>query len=118
MSTTPSARGQLSKGPQRLLRVIIHTLVLLLAFSLSGVARALEAGGEDPRECCTDCPDQDDGRDCPPGCPSCHCAHGSVAVPRAVDDRVVVRLDLERDATPCPDEATAPRAPMLRGVYR
>jgi hypothetical protein len=102
-----------------MLRAVLRTLVVLLAFSLTGVAGAFEAASDrNARECCTDCPAEGQGDDCPPGCPSCHCAHGSVALPRRADDRVAVIRDDKWDALPRPFEATAPRAPTLPGLYR
>ncbi|HMI84609.1 MAG TPA: hypothetical protein VK550_10975 [Polyangiaceae bacterium] len=98
---------------------ILRALVLLLVFSLTGIAGAFDVGQvAGARECCSDCPDEGGDQECPPGCPSCHCAHGSLALPKQTGDRVAVRRDAVEGATPRPVEATAPRAPMLPGVYR
>ena len=98
---------------------MMHALVLLLVVSLSGFGGLFELGeASDSRECCSDCPDENQGRECPPGCPSCHCAHGCLALPKVADERVVIRRDDRRAAMRRPDEAGAPRAPIVRGVYR
>jgi hypothetical protein len=102
-----------------ILRAILRTVVVLFAFSLTGVAGVFAAASApSAHECCTDCPADGQGEDCPPGCPSCHCAHGSVALPRRADERVAVIQNDNGDALPPPSEATAPRAPTLPGLYR
>lgn len=102
-----------------LVPAMLRALVLLLVFSLSGVAGAFDVGQvADARECCSDCPDQGGDQECPPGCPSCHCAHGSLALPKQVGDRFALRRAPVEPMMPRPVEATAPRAPMLPGVYR
>jgi hypothetical protein len=102
-----------------LLRTMIHLVVLLIAFSLSGIAGAFEAGGrEGARECCSDCPDENQGQECPPGCPSCHCAHGSLALPKQVEDRAATRRNDLPVIVLRPDEASVPQAPILPGIYR
>ena len=102
-----------------LVRAMLHTLVLSLAFSLSGVAGAFEPRrGNDERECCADCPVESQGKECPPGCPNCHCAHGSLALPKQTEARVAMNREDGRPTILRPEEATAPCAPTLRGVYR
>jgi len=118
--TSPSRVGEdLARSMRWLVPTMLRALVLLLVFSLSGIAGAFEVGQvTDVRECCGDCPDESEGKECPPSCPSCHCAHGSLALPKQAGDRVAMRRDAVERVTSRPDEATAPRAPMLPGVYR
>jgi hypothetical protein len=102
-----------------LLRAVLRVTVLVVTFSLTGFAGVFEsAATSDVHECCADCPGDDHGDDCPPGCPNCHCAHGSVALPRRADERVAVVRNDNGDILPPPSEATAPRAPTLPGLYR
>jgi hypothetical protein len=77
------------------------------------VATAI-AGIEDHDEC----PDEQNGRECPPGCPICHCSHSTVALPPVVAAAFVDAFDPATTVAPEPTAAAAPRAPVLPGVYR
>jgi hypothetical protein len=110
-----------SLGFLRALVVSLRALVILMALQVSGVAAVAEqfAGSvETTAGCCTDCPMEQDGRECPPGCPNCHCSHGSVALPSVGKAQLTHAVDLPCRVAVTPHEATAPRAPRLRGVYR
>jgi hypothetical protein len=65
-----------------------------------------------------ECPDEQNGRECPPGCPICHCSHGAVALPPVVATTFVDAFDPITTVTPSPTAAAVPRAPILPGVYR
>jgi hypothetical protein len=98
----------------------VGVLVVLIAFQLSGLgamAEHLGRSAEGTVGCCSDCPMEQDGRDCPPGCPNCHCSHGSVGLPSAPEDAERMTALEARIEVP-PYEATVPRAPPGPGIYR
>ena len=116
------------RSKRRARRVVSLALVLsfrilavLVSLHLSGVgALVMEAVGADAAadDCCTDCPLEKDGKQCPPSCPHCSC-HGSVALPLVREASADVGVEhpiLESEMTPY--EACVPRAPPQRGVYR
>lgn len=72
------------------------------------------AGIEDHDEC----PDEQNGRECPPGCPICHCSHGATALPPALAAAFVEAFDPATTVAPDPMQESAPRAPVMPGVYR
>lgn len=105
----------------RALALLLRVLVVLVSVELSGIAAVAGVGigcGEASTGCCTDCPAEKNGNECPPDCPNCHCSHGSIALPPVFE-----RLDAERATTdvtffPRPREAGVPHAPHLPSVYR
>jgi hypothetical protein len=104
-----------------LLACALRMLILMLAVQLSGAAAVVvEAGlgALDRAECCDDCPIEKSGKECPPGCPSCHCAHGQVASLPASSPVLEMLLSSEDAATAEPLEASAPHAPFLPSLYR
>ena len=109
------------RGTLRALAVLLRLLVVLVSVELSGVAAVAELGSgvdETSAGCCTDCPVEKDGKECPPGCPDCHCSHGGIGLPPAFEavSGQVAAIDvvmLQR-----PYEAGVPHAPHLPGVYR
>ncbi|MCC6528496.1 MAG: hypothetical protein IT373_37970 [Polyangiaceae bacterium] len=100
-------------------------LALVVAFQIGGLARAVSdavelvtTGAVHHRE---GCPDDENGRDCPPDCPTCHCLHclsgGAGLAPQA----------LHAPADPAfagPEvglllyDARTPRPAEPRGIYR
>ena len=111
--------------------MFLRLLVVVAAFGLSGLAPAVAeviacnvagcnvAGCDDPCEAsgCSDCPLDQDGEKCPPGCPSCHCFHAGVGL-LPVGELRVVTVNLDTDAAVVPYEAAVPRAPPASDVYR
>ena len=78
-----SARAAEPRPLLRAIRLLFSLLSLFLAVHLSGAVHAvvdLLSGHDQPAQL-AGCLDEDEGRDCPPGCPSCHCAHGVGALP-------------------------------------
>ena len=108
----------------RLLVLALRVLVAMVSLQVSGVpAAAVEMGfrmDESVDDCCNDCPMEKDGKECPPGCPNCHCTHGSVALPTVTEKSgPPTTASVDSDAEePAPYEASVPRAPPLPGVYR
>lgn len=99
----------------------LRMLILMLAVQLSGtVAVALELGfaAQDRANCCDDCPLESNGKECPPGCPNCHCVHGQIASLPASSPVLEMLLSSSDAATAAPPEASAPHAPFLPSLYR
>lgn len=63
------------------------------------------------------CPNDEDGRECPPGCPSCHCAHPMNALPSLGPSFVLDPLTPIEIAT-APYEAQSPPGPEPGALYR
>ena len=105
----------------RVLACVFHCLVLASAFQLSGSAAVtLEFGfgALTPADCCSDCPLEKSGVECPPSCPSCHCLHGQIASLPSPSPTLEMKLVASDTRTIEPREAAAPHAPLLRGLYR
>jgi len=71
----------------QLVVVAMRLIVGLTAVQITGVPHAVAdvvaviQGADEHESEHEDCPNDDDGRECPPGCPSCHCAHAMSALP-------------------------------------
>lgn len=77
----PTATG--AKRPGWLLFfVVVRLFVLLFSAELSGVTHAaLDVFASDGAHESDDCDEGEDGHECPPGCPSCHCWHAGTPTP-------------------------------------
>lgn len=108
--------------PIQLAIKVLRLLLIAVCFQMSGVAEAVLAVDEvfaDDSGCCTDCPLEKSGHECPPSCPSCHCHHNVVAAVSKVSDECSPRSIRDLDlVVPVPREATAPREPLLPSVFR
>jgi hypothetical protein len=106
----------------RFLVTWLRLLVLALSIHISVVAFA--AITDDPcaddSGCCSDCPVEKSGQECPPGCPNCHCHHTGGAV-------AVSEVDGEELSPPARDQGTAvghlreakvPCGPSPSSIYR
>lgn len=67
----------------RLLVITVRMIVAVTAVQITGIPHVVRdviaaVQGDDAHE---QCPNDEDGRECPPGCPSCHCAHPMNALP-------------------------------------
>jgi hypothetical protein len=109
-------------GVARLVSLVVRALVLLVSIELSGLAgvaaemAAMNAEGS--ADCCSDCPLEKSGKECPPGCPNCHCSHGGAVFAPAVATELADAFDPARTVVAAPTDPAAPRAPVLPGVYR
>jgi hypothetical protein len=126
MPTRPTAPGlvrtpnRARRGWAHLFHATLSAIVILVTLELSGLAaRAVEmvCDGESVGDCCSDCPVDQGGQECPPGCPSCHCAHATTALPTATGDQMSV-VDSRQGVCFRPYEATVPRSTDLRRIYR
>lgn len=111
----PSRVGRLV----RILLVAVRMIVAVTAVQITGiphvVADAVAAvQGDDRHE---ECPNDEDGRECPPGCPSCHCAHPMNALP-AVPPPMELDFLIPIEVAIAPYEAQAPPGPDLASLYR
>lgn len=97
------------------LRVVIGVVALNLS-GMSGLASPIGLSAAD--DCCTDCPIEQSGKECPPACPVCHCAHGNIALPTSFEKSTEPPAPLERSADVTPYEASVSSAPQLPGVFR
>jgi hypothetical protein len=100
----------------------LRALVVLLAFQLSGVSHAvgdlLLFTEDSMAEGHTDCPADEPGRDCPPGCPTCHHAHGGVGAVPGSASFPLSHIDSPQAVSFAPAEADAPPNPDLPSVFR
>ncbi|HEY0464383.1 MAG TPA: hypothetical protein VGC79_09255 [Polyangiaceae bacterium] len=117
-------RAEPRRTTRRLLAMLacgLRMLVLMLGVQLSGTAAvATEAGFGyfDAADCCADCPLESTGKECPPGCPNCHCVHGQIASVPASAPVLELLLGSTDADTAEPPEASAPHAPFLPSLYR
>jgi hypothetical protein len=106
------------------LALALRLLALVLGLQLSSIgAVAAEVLQVDHvcSACCDDCPLDRDGRECPPGCIACHCAHGGAtgnALARHFEEPVPMHIDGGQAIDPNTAPAAGPRAANGDGVYR
>jgi hypothetical protein len=95
--------------------------MLLVAIQLSSVVHLAVDLWQDCDELsdCDDCPNDQPGHDCPPGCPTCHCGHTGVAsLPSATAVTPFPSTPARNAWTARGDESDAPATPYLSGVFR
>lgn len=115
----PSARRRSSRFFRRI-TLIARLLPLVALLELSGVAHVLAdfvevvvAHGKHQ----SDCDDERGGRACDPGCPGCHCTHGSPTVAparRALFDSELAESELELVPSESLQATSPDRAPPFR----
>lgn len=99
---------------------ILRLIVLAVAFQVSGMPGAVESReaihlAPGPND---GCPDERPGRECPPGCPTCHCDHPAAAAPRGVPILAVLPAVVGM-LIPLPAGSDFPvPAPATSGVWR
>jgi len=106
---------------RRALLAALRVLVVLFCVQVSGfthfVTDTLAAVGVVERHS-DDCNDEPDGRECPPGCPTCHCSHcGTSALPPPTRGPEISIVEIESAAV-IQNEGRAPSEPELASVYR
>ncbi len=108
----------------RVIALITLLLPLVALLELSGVAHVLADFVEvvvAHRKHVSDCDDEQGGRACDPGCPACHCAHGSptvVPAARATFESVLPERELERAPAEALRAPSPDRAPPFRPPRR
>jgi hypothetical protein len=90
---------------------IARVVALLMMLELSGAAHLALDGyellsGEQHQQGHEDCEDEQSGRECPPGCLNCHCAHAAVVA-------VAPCLEATYRALHGPERVAPPRARAL-----
>ena len=103
------------------LSLVLRVVVVLLSFQLSGLGHAVadlfindDASAEHDSDCTGD-----PGKDCPPGCPSCHYPGGSVgSLPPRYVSALLTRYPSSPVVAFVPTEADAPASPDLPPVFR
>ncbi len=118
-------RSSLRTGrPWRFVQVLVvamRLIVGLTAVQITGVPHVVAdvvtaiQGHEDRNH--DDCPNDDGGRECPPGCPSCHCAHVMNALPAMAPPTVLDPL-IPIDVALAPYVALEPPGPEPAALYR
>lgn len=63
------------------------------------------------------CPHEQQGDDCPAGCPTCHCAHVAPALP-TVPPPGLAALSFATELAATPPDATGPPRSFRSSVYR
>lgn len=115
---TPRRQLAFSK---RVLLAFLRVFAILVAVQISGfshfVTDTLAAAGVVERHS-DDCNDEPDGRECPPGCPTCHCSHcGTSALPPPMRGPEISVVGIS-SPTVIQSEGRAPSEPELPSVYR
>jgi hypothetical protein len=114
------AERRLATTLKRALRLLALALGLQLS-SVGALAAEVLAGDHPCGACCDDCPLDREGRECPPGCIACHCAHGGAtgnALARQFEEPVPLHVDGGQAIDPNTVAATGARAANGDGVYR
>ena len=115
------------RHPAPLATALLHALRLLalvLGLQLSSVgaiAAQVFEGDHACGACCDDCPLDREGRECPPGCLACHCAHGGAtgnALARPFEAPLTAPFDGGKAIEPNTAPAAGPRAANGDSVYR
>ena len=108
----------------QLFLVVVRLLVAITAMQMTGiphvvadVVMAVHSNSGSQHQTDDDCPDERDGRECPPGCPNCHCAHPLNALPLLPASFLLDPPNFEVIAI-APYDAHAPPKPDLGAVYR
>ncbi len=103
--------------------VVLRLIVAMTAVQITGIphvaADMIVAMQSDDHEDHSheNCPNDDDGRQCPPGCPSCHCTHAMSALPVAAPPTVLDRL-IPMEMAIAPYKAQGPPNPDPITLYR
>lgn len=116
----PRRMERRSRWPSRVATHVLRTMALVLALQFSGaahhaldLARALDLVSAVEQQCSH----EEQGDDCPPGCPACHCGHAAPAVPSSPSVPTWMRA-FSRELAPTPHEATGPPKGLRASVYR
>jgi len=111
-------RRQLWPFWYRTLRILAAVLLL----QLSGIAHAAvdtwDALAAETQPCSDGCENDHSGRECPPGCPKCHCSHVAPAVLQERAGELVALPTSDGAATLAPAEASSPSRGQPLFVFR
>ena len=100
----------------------LRILAAVLLLQLSGIAHAAvdtwDSLAHKSQQCSDGCENDDSGRECPPGCPKCHCSHVSPAVLQERAGEVIALPTCDGTSTLVPHEASAPSSGQPLFVFR
>ncbi len=102
----------------------LRVLVLALSLPLANVAMdfvAKETSSIEDDGCCSDCPLERSGKECPADCPSCHCHHAagaSAAVPEPMSEEVIASVRVHDVVQLRPVGTKTPLQPVLETLFR
>jgi hypothetical protein len=108
-----------------LLWIVVRVLLTLTVLQTTGlpllvreavVALCSDAPSDGHRD--EECPDEREGRECPPGCPGCHCQHPMGALPPIIAAPFLLELPADTEVALAPYEAQAPPEPAPSSIYR
>ena len=105
----------------RWLGLFVRVVAVVIALQMSG---ALHAAADALRSCAGlvaagDCDDGEDGKQCPPGCPNCHCpARSNVTPPEAFDVSSLLTLSEGQRLAPTFRDDAGPPGPVRSPLYR
>lgn len=108
----------------QLFLVVMRLLVAITAVQMTGISHvvtdvvlAVYGNGNGQHQTDDDCPEERDGRECPPGCPNCHCGHPLNALPPLPVSFSLDPLNFKEIAI-APYDAHTPPKPDLGVIYR
>lgn len=119
LSQNQPLRASGSRRPAWLLFfVALRLLVLLFSAELSGATHTvLDVFAEDGSHESDDC--EEDGHECPPGCPGCHCWHaGTPTPPPAISWQSTLIVSQVAKAGFTPSAEVPPQGADPDSVYR
>lgn len=121
MRTSARTKGSRSRSARRIVALLFRAFVVLLMVDGAGLGNTFSvfAGDHDETtECCTDCPLESSGGECPAQCPVCQCSHGSAALPQSSYEVALDRLSTSSSMQSIPYDVRIAKAPLLAGLYR
>jgi hypothetical protein len=106
----------LARFTRRFLVALWSLLLIAACFELVGVPPAVADACDTT---CAECPEEQSGHSCPPGCPECHAHQGHLAsLPSMPPSSPEALVRYERDVGLTPLEATTPLQRFLPSIYR
>ena len=117
---------RVSQGAARYVQLFVMVVRLLMAFTavqMTGMPHVVEDvmmalhNDDDQNHLTDDCPNDRDGRECPPGCPDCHCTHMMHALP-VLASPFLLELSSFAEIVFAPYAAQAPPRPAIGALYR
>lgn len=105
-------------APNSFVRLVFYVVVVGLLAQLSGLAHLVgDTLFPHAAEVTQTCPDEVDGKDCPPGCPACHACDHRQAVP--TPPRIALLPEgASLPVSPERPSAESPPSPPLATIFR
>ena len=117
------ARDNASRGlgTTHIVALLLRVFVAFLIVDGAGVVTTLSLFAGDHSEtveCCTDCPLDSSGGECPTQCPVCQCSHSAAALPQSSYEVALNRVTAPASMPPIPYDVRVSKAPLRAGLYR